>query len=74
MAICIRKGEDDSIRVSFPFDSERVSLIKSIPGNRWIASTKEWRLPLDERTIVKIAEFFADEDIVFESGAELFNL
>lgn len=74
MAINIRRGEDDSIRLSFPFDHERVEKVKRIPGHQWLPATKEWRLPADERTIIKVAELFGDEDIVFESGAELFNL
>lgn len=72
MAVTLRKAEDGSIRVEFPFDYERVARIKSIPGHAWIASVKEWRLPGDRETVLKLAELFADDDIVFASGAEWF--
>lgn len=72
MAVQIRKAEDDSVRVSFPYDHERVGKIRGIPGHRWVESTKEWRLPGNEQTVFKLAELFAEDDIVFESGADWF--
>lgn len=72
MAVTFRKAEDGSIRVEFPFDYERVARIKSIPGHSWIAPAKEWRLPGNPQTALKLAELFADDDIVFASGAEWF--
>lgn len=72
MAIRIRKEDDGGVRISFPFDAERVGLIKQIPGHRWLMNTKEWWLPANELTLTKLGEFFAEDDIVFESGAEWF--
>lgn len=72
MAVCIRRAEDGTIRVEFPFDYERVGRIKRIPGSVWIASLKEWRLPGDRDTVIKIAELFGEDDVVFGSGSEWF--
>ena len=72
MAVQLRRAEDGSVRVSSPYDYERVRKIRSIPGYRWVEATKEWQLPGDEQTVDKLAELFAEDDVVFESGADWF--
>lgn len=52
---------NDTLNVSFPYDAELVSKIKTVPGRKYNSSNKSWDLPLN--AIHKLKELFDDLNI-----------
>lgn len=42
-----------TFEVSFPYDSQLVRRIKCIPGARWYADVRRWRIPVSERPYIE---------------------
>jgi len=52
---------NDTLNVSFEYDADTVSKIKTIPGRKYNPSNKSWNMPL--QAIHKLKELFNDLDI-----------
>ncbi|HAK43936.1 MAG TPA: hypothetical protein DCM59_16115 [Clostridium sp.] len=52
---------NDTLNVSFEYDADTVSKIKTIPGRKYNPSNKSWDMPL--QAIHKLKELFTDLDI-----------
>jgi len=52
---------NDTLNVSFDYDANIVSKVKSIPGRKYNPNTKSWNMPL--QAIHKLKELFDDLDI-----------
>lgn len=52
---------NDTLNVSFEYDADTVSKVKTIPGRKYNPSNKSWNMPL--QAIHKLKELFNDLDI-----------
>ncbi|KEI03494.1 integrase [Clostridium botulinum] len=74
MAITIEKVSDNYIMVSFNYSYDNVSAIKKIEGSRWNEAKKAWIVSNTTKAIHAISVAFCDEDIIFDSSVDLFDL
>ncbi|KEI15168.1 MULTISPECIES: hypothetical protein [Clostridium] len=74
MAVTIGKVDDNYIMVSFNYSYDNVSAIKKIEGSRWNEAKKAWVVPNTSKAIHAISVAFCDEDIIFDSSVDLFDL
>lgn len=74
MAVRIEKGQGDYIIVSFTYGYDKVSAIKRIAGSRWNAKIQGWIVPNTKKALDEVSLAFCDEDIIFDSSVELFDL
>ncbi|AEB75617.1 hypothetical protein [Clostridium botulinum] len=74
MAVTIEKVDDNYIMVSFKYSYDNVSAIKKIEGSRWNEAKKAWVVPNTSKAIHAISVAFCDEDIIFDSSVDLFDL
>lgn len=74
MAITIEKGNDNYILISFSYGYDKVSAIKKIEGSRWNEVKKAWIVPNTKKALEAISIAFCDEDIIFDSSIDLFDL
>ncbi|MEG0371257.1 MAG: integrase [Clostridium sp.] len=74
MAVTIEKGDGNYIMISFSYDYDKVSAIKKIEGSRWNETKKAWIVPNTKKAINIISVDFCDEDIIFDSSIDLFDV
>ncbi|MBV1817128.1 integrase [Clostridium cochlearium] len=74
MAVTIEKVNDNYIMVSFNYSYDNVSAIKKIEGSRWNEAKKAWIVPNTSKVLYEISVAFCDEDIIFDSSIDLFDL
>ena len=74
MAVTIEKVNDNYIMVSFNYSYDNVSAIKKIEGSRWNEAKKAWIVPNTNKSLHAISVAFCDEDIIFDSSVDLFDL
>lgn len=55
---------NDTLNVSFDYDADIVSKVKTVPGRKYNADNKSWTLPL--QSIHKLKELFSDLDIAVD--------
>lgn len=58
--------EPDRIVVYFPYTSERVAKIKTVPGRRWDFRNKHWHVPHTEKMIETLQAVFEGETIIID--------
>lgn len=74
MAVTIEKGQGDFLNISFDYSYEKVAAIKKISGNRWNPIKKLWTVPISRQALDALALAFCDDDIIFDSSIDLFDL
>jgi len=53
MTIQIGKENDKNLYISFNYDLERVSKVKSIKGSYWDSKKELWFIPYNKETLLK---------------------
>jgi hypothetical protein len=74
MSVRIEKGQGDFLIISFDYSYEKVSAIKKIDGHRWDPIKKEWTIPISRKALEAISVAFCDDDIIFDSSVDIFDI
>jgi integrase/recombinase XerD len=64
--ITIQPGDKGQLIVIFPYSSERVAKIKTVPGRQWQADKKHWTVPDTAGMIEQLQALFQDESVTVD--------
>jgi len=70
LELLIEKGENNLLLVSFSYNEEYVSRIKTIKDRKWDSNTKKWSIPNTEESIVKLKSLFSEGMLNFSHHIE----
>jgi len=70
----IKKGMDNRVIVSFPYNPEYVEKVKTIRGHRWHPEGKYWSFPNYDGVIEKIVSVFAGKEINIDPSLQLLKV
>ncbi|MEA2075124.1 MAG: site-specific tyrosine recombinase/integron integrase [Euryarchaeota archaeon] len=66
----VRKGEE-GIEISFSYNPDYITKIKTIEGYRWHPEGRYWSVPTDNNTLQKILYLFEGEEIRLDPALQL---
>ncbi len=61
--ITIQPGDNGQLVVTFPYSSEWVEKIKTVPGRQWQAEKKHWTVPNDAGMVKQLKTLFEGEKV-----------
>lgn len=61
--VTLTRSSAGKIAVAFPYSSDFVTKVKSIPGHRWHPEDKSWNFPNSDGILEQILEVFKGEEI-----------
>lgn len=67
----IKKGAEDRIIVTFPYNPDYVKKVKNIKGHWWHPEEKHWSLPDTNGTLEEILKVFDGEEIQIDSNLQV---
>ena len=62
-------GEPGQLSVHFPYSSERVAAIRSVPGRLWHPQEKYWTVPHTPETLEQMRRVFSSDRVVVAAAA-----
>lgn len=64
----VRDDEIGRIKVTFPYNTDIIRRIKTIPGRRWHPEEKFWSLPLTEESIASLQSTFQKDGLDIDTS------
>ena len=68
--IQVTPGEPGRLVVHFPYSTERVAVIRTVPGRRWHSEEKYWTVPHTPETLERIRDLFTSDRVVVAAAVE----
>jgi len=63
-------GESGRLIVQFPYSSERVAAIKSVPGRQWHPKEKHWTVPHTQDAVERMQTSFTADRLVIAASIQ----
>ena len=68
--IQVTAGESGRLVVHFPYSTERVAVIRTVPGRRWHPEEKYWTVPHTAETLKRMRDLFTSDRVVVAAAVE----